>query len=214
MTIVHADTLPRTLRLFPLAGALLLPHGNLPLHIFEPRYVAMFQDAESDDGLIGMVQPMDDGPNPKIFRVGCVGRIANETEAPDGRRFVTLNGVCRFDIVDELPLDGAGYRRASVRFDRFADDLEEEDPAALDAPDLLASLRTYFRSHAYSTDWDGLEKLPAPVVVNLLSMMCPFAPREKQALLEAPSLRERASILNALLDLDAKSGGKSAGTLQ
>ena len=213
MSPENIDTLPRSLRLFPLAGALLLPRGTLPLHIFEPRYLAMFRDAEADDRLIGMVQPLEDAARPALFTIGCAGRIASETMTPDGRRFVTLAGICRFDIVDELPLDDSGYRRANVRFDRFVDDLSEEDPN-LDSPALFAALRAYFRARAFAADWQALEKLPGAVVVNLVSMMCPFEPREKQALLEARSLVDRARVLTTLLDLDATSRGPAASTLQ
>ena len=193
-----------SLPLFPLAGALLLPRGSLPLHIFEPCYLAMVEDAMFGNRMIGMVQPRNEAEPPLLYSVGCAGHITAHTQSPDGRRFITLTGVSRFAIGRELaPV--RGYRRAEVRWDRFADDLQEENPESVQDGALLASLRTYFAAHAYNADWDALSEMPAPALVNLLAMMCPFAPREKQALLEAGTLIERAEVLNALLTLDSAS---------
>jgi Lon protease-like protein len=203
----------RTLPLFPLAGALLLPRGSLPLHIFEPRYLAMVEDAMKGDRLIGMVQPRGDHEPPPLYAVGCAGRITAHTQAPDGRRFITLTGLSRFTIAGER--EGArGYRRADVAWDRFGEDLHEDATETVDDQALLASLRSYFTAHCFDTDWKALNDLPVAALVNLLAMMCPFEPREKQALLEAQTLVERARVLRALLDLDAASTVTAGNRLQ
>ena len=193
-----------SLPLFPLAGALLLPRGSLPLHIFEPRYLAMVDDAMAGNRMIGMVQPRTEEEPPTLYAVGCAGHIVAHTAAPDGRRFITLTGISRFHIVGELGLY-RGYRRADVRWDRFATDLDEESADALQDRSLLDALRGYFASHAYNADWTALSDLPAPALVNLLAMMCPFEAPEKQALLEAPTLLDRARVLTTLLALDSGS---------
>jgi Lon protease-like protein len=211
MVLPAADAAPppdvagiASLPLFPLAGALLLPRGSLPLHIFEPRYLAMVEDAMLGNRMIGMVQPRDEAEPPSLYSVGCAGQITAHTQSHDGRRFITLNGISRFTIAKELP-PVRGYRRAEVRWDRFTGDLKEESAAGVQDPKLLHSLRTYFSSHAYDADWNALSEMPAAALVNLLAMMCPFEPREKQALLEAGTLPERAQVLTALLALDSAS---------
>ena len=163
--------------------------------------------------LIGMVQPKVESEPPPVYDVGCVGRITAHTQAPDGRRFITLTGISRFTITGELELR-KGYRRANVTWDRFAADLHEDAADAIDDEALLESLRGYFTSHAYETNWEALHELPASALVNLLAMMCPFEPREKQALLEAQTLEARARVLTALLDLDAASTVAPTARLQ
>ena len=211
-----------TVPLFPLPGALLLPRGSLPLHIFEPRYLAMVDDAMNSDHLIGVVQPRvtpsigtpgSDVATPALFEIGCAGRITAHTQAPDGRRFITLTGISRFVIVGELP-QVRGYRRAMVTWERFAADLVEDPTDAIDDAALLASLRSYFTTHSYDTNWEALQHLPASALVNLLAMMCPFEPPEKQALLEAPTLETRARVLTTLLDLNAASNVAHSTRLQ
>ena len=201
----EAAGLPRTLPLFPLAGALLLPHGSLPLHVFEPRYLAMVRDARDGAGMIGMVQPTasdPSGPHPPVYEIGCAGSITRESRTEDGRRFVTLTGVCRFDIAAELPLY-EGYRRADVRYDRFTADLAPSRSIGLDTAPLVQALRAYFDARGFGTNWGALEELPAEALVNLLAMTCPFEPAEKQALLEAETTKARAQVLAALLQLDS-----------
>ena len=205
--MTDADGLPGTLPLFPLAGALLLPHGSLPLHIFEPRYLAMVRDARAGAGMIGMVQPNrpeSREPHPTIYEIGCAGSITRESESEDGRRFLTLTGVCRFEIAEELPLY-EGYRRAEVRYERFADDLAPSRSTGLDTGPLIHALRVYFAARGFGTNWGALEELPAEALVNLLAMTCPFEPAEKQALLEAETTEARARVLAALLHLDSMS---------
>jgi Lon protease-like protein len=202
------DVLPRTIPLFPLAGALLLPRGNLPLRIFEPRYLAMIRDVADRDRLIGMVQPTDpdDGTSaPVTYRAGCAGQITADEETRDGHRLITLTGVCRFSIVDELPLRD-GYRRALVSYARYRGDLDPDDSEPLDRTGLLTALRGYFDVHDMATDWGALEQFPGEALITSLAMMCPFEPREKQALLEASTLRERAQVLTTLLALSSQDG--------
>ncbi|WP_207460212.1 LON peptidase substrate-binding domain-containing protein [Azospirillum sp. SYSU D00513] len=205
------DRLPRDLPIFPLPGVLLLPRGRLPLNIFEPRYLAMVEDALGGGRMIGMVQPTDPGTRsqaPAVYGTGCAGRITSFTESEDGRFLITLSGVCRFDVRQEL--EGArGYRRVEADWDRYAGDLEEERGASFDRPKLLAGLRGYLKANGISVDWDAIGSTPDERLVTSLAMICPFGPGEKQALLEAPDLQQRAKLLIALIEmsiLDAHDG--------
>ncbi|MBT3395581.1 MAG: peptidase S16 [Alphaproteobacteria bacterium] len=216
---VGFDELSRTIPLFPLTGMLLLPRGNLPLRIFEPRYLAMISDAMDGDRLIGMVQPADanedmlDGSKaPATYRAGCVGRIMMHEAGDDGTQHITLTGICRFSIVDELPVK-RGYRRALVSYARYRRDLEPEDSGPVDRGGLFDALRGYFEVHDFGTEWDALEKFPGEALVTSLAMMCPFEPREKQALLEAGTLAERAKVLTTLLELSSLVGEGGPGVM-
>ena len=202
---VHAtrfEDLPAELPVFPLAGVLLLPRGRLPLNIFEPRYLAMTKDALAPPRLIGMVQPIaegEEGAHPAIYGVGCAGRIVSFSETEDGRFLMTLTGVARFQIEAELPMR-SGYRRVAPRWDRFRDDLVP-DERAIDRKSLFQSLKPYFDSRGLKADWDQVDKTGDERLVAMLSMICPFAPPEKQALLEAQDLPARAAILKGLLEM-------------
>lgn len=209
--------LPETLALFPLPGALMLPRANLPLNIFEPRYLAMLDDAlKTEHRLIGMIQPLPgrgDGP-PALRRVGCAGRVASFTETDDGRYVIALNGVSRFRLLEEI--DGfAPYRRARIGWEGFSRDLDgaEQDPG-LDRPAFLALLRRYFETAELSSDWDSLKEAEDELLVNALSMLCPFDAEEKQALLEAPALSDRRETLAALMNFAIAAGGEGSGPLQ
>ncbi len=204
------DRLPRQLPIFPLAGVLLLPRGRLPLNIFEPRYRAMVEDALGGDRMIGMVQPTDPASRerePAVYETGCAGRITTFAETDDGRYLITLTGVSRFTIRREL--DGVrGYRLVAAAWDRFTDDLAESG-GDVDRPRLLAGLKGYFKTQGLSVDWNAIETTPDERLVTSLAMICPFTPSEKQALLEAPDLPERAKLLIALIEmaiLDAHDG--------
>jgi len=204
------DRLPRQLPIFPLAGVLLLPRGRLPLNIFEPRYRAMVEDALGGDRMIGMVQPTDPASRerePAVYETGCAGRITTFAETDDGRYLITLTGVSRFTIRREL--DGVrGYRLVAAAWDRFTDDLAESG-GDVDRPRLLAGLKGYFKTQGLSVDWSAIESTPDERLVTSLAMICPFTPSEKQALLEAPDLPERAKLLIALIEmaiLDAHDG--------
>ena len=195
--------LPAILPIFPLTGVLLLPRGRLPLNIFEPRYLAMTRDALAGERLIGMVQPSDPaaaGSNPPVYPTGCAGRITSFSETDDGRFLITLTGTCRFRIGDELPLL-EGYRRVVPEWREFARDLETEDEHGFDRERLMRGLRSYFQQHQISADWDAITSVPGERLITSIAMICPFDPSEKQALLEAPALDERAQLLTAIVEM-------------
>ncbi len=194
--------LPRRLPLFPLAGALLLPGGRLPLNVFEPRYLAMVGDALAGPGVIGMIQPTDpdsDEAEPAIYRTGCAGRIVAHSETEDGHRLITLAGLCRFDVIEELTV-ATPYRQAFVSFARYRRDLEGEEVAGADGGRLMAGLRAFLDTVDVRVDWEAVDRRPDRRVIHALAMACPFAPSEKQALLEAPSFDERCRVLTALAE--------------
>jgi Lon protease-like protein len=195
-------TLPDLLPIFPLTGVLLLPRGRLPLNIFEPRYLAMFRDAMGGERLIGMVQPSDPPIrelNPAVYSLGCAGRITSFSETDDGRILVSLTGVSRFRIREELPLL-SGYRRVIPEWDDFAED-RTPDEAGFDRSRLTQALRSFFGQRQLEADWSAIEQAPGEHLVTSIAMMCPFAPNEKQALLEAKTFGARASLLTALIEM-------------
>jgi Lon protease-like protein len=199
------DQLPETLPIFPLPGVLLLPSGKLPLRIFEPRYLAMTDDAIAGDRLIGMIQPADPAAPlagaPAVYRTGCVGRITAFSETDEGHYLLTLSGIARFDVREELPLHN-GYRRVRADWGRFEADLRDDAAAApLDRDRLLTMLKSYFKLHGLSADWDAVRQTPDERLVTSLAMICPFEPSEKQALLEAPNLAERARMMTAIIEM-------------
>jgi uncharacterized protein len=209
------ERLPDTLPIFPLSGVLLLPGGKLPLNIFEPRYLSMIFDSLAGHRMIGMVQPVqpggfagdglpaDDG-RPKVHQVGCAGRVASFNETEDGRLLPALSGVCRFQITRELEMAQGGYRRVSALFSPYRTDLDYADEmVALDRERLMAGLAAFFRGKNLSTDWDAVKNADDLNLVNSLSMVLPFGPAEKQALLEAPDTSARAKLLVAFLEMTA-----------
>jgi uncharacterized protein len=199
-----ATALCETLPIFPLAGVLLLPRGRLPLNIFEPRYLAMTRDALGGDRLIGMVQPSDPNQpmagNPLVYPTGCAGRITSFSETDDGRYLITLTGLCRFRIREELPLHN-GYRRVIPKWDEFAHDLRNPREAGFDRERLIQGLRTYFERHHIKAEWDAINSVPGERLITSIAMVCPFEPSEKQALLEARDLDERAKLLTAIVEM-------------
>ena len=201
----RADQLPAEFPVFPLAGALLLPRGKLPLNIFEPRYLAMTEDALAAGRMFGMVQPDCSLPKgktgPALFRVGCLGRLSSFSETDDGRFLITLVGVTRFEIGQEIGLR-RGYRRVCAEYARFQSDLDlSPRPIGLDREELLGELRTYFSRHGLDANWDAIHRMPDDTLVSTLSMVCPFETLEKQALLEAETEADRARVLLALLKM-------------
>lgn len=188
---------------FPLPGALLLPGGRLPLNIFEPRYLAMVEAAMGQGRMFGMIQPdalKPEGANgPGLFGVGCLGRITSFAETEDGRLVISLLGLIRFRVVEEVEMR-LGYRRLRVDYTPYKTDLLSEDTVpGLDRQPLLTALRSYFDHQNLTADWGAIEALEDADLVTALGMMCPFPPSEKQALLEAETLAERSAILLALL---------------
>ena len=203
----RADDLPLVIPVFPLDGALLLPGGQLPLNIFEPRYLNMFDDAMSGERIIGMVQTRAGGDEerPNLAPVGCAGRVTSFAETSDGRYLVTLTGVCRFRVGVELPARSP-YRQVRADFTAFEDDLHEAPAQAAatgEASPLLAALRRYLDHRGLAIDWTSAETAPSDALINSLAMALPFEPVEKQALLEAPTLADRRETLVALLEIDA-----------
>ena len=218
------EELPRVIPVFPLTGVLLLPGGRLPLNIFEPRYLAMVRDALGDEQrMIGMVQPRvpnpddnrgagddEDGDQPALYRTGCAGRITAFNESEDGRYGMTLTGVCRFAIAEEMTLRD-GYRRVVADYRRFRDDLAEDGDARVDRERLLDVLRRYFEQQGIKASWDTVEATPDERLVTSLAMSCPFGAGERQALLEAPGLTERAEMVIALLEMALVESGGASG---
>jgi Lon protease-like protein len=206
---------PERLPLFPLSGALLLPRGLLPLNIFEPRYLQMVEDAMAGPRFIGMVQPTeheDTVERPGLYGVGCAGRIEACERSDDGRYLISLSGQARFRIEDELAVT-TPYRQARVSYAPFAADLDPAEPGAASAIDrerLLLALRAYLHYEGGEVDWGGIGGLGDAALVTSLAMACPFEPSEKQALLEAVGLDERARALTALIEMAALALGVGA----
>lgn len=199
--------LPKIIAVFPLAGALLLPRGQMPLNIFEPRYLAMVDDALRDGHrLIGMIQPdtrrpgPDDKPN--LYRIGCVGRITQLAETGDGRYLIQLTGIARFRWEQELSVTTL-YRQCQVTYAPFTDDFTARSGEdAVDRQAVLDALSAFLKANKLKADWDGIENAPNEALVNALAMMAPYGAAEKQAMLEAPDLKTRAEILVAVTEME------------
>lgn len=205
------EDLPEELSIFPLSGALLLPWGRLPLNIFEPRYLNMTLDALSVGRIIGMVQPDYDrdaksdapgNPDPSVYSVGCAGRIASFEETEDGRLLIMLKGLCRFSIVKEIE-GRKGYRRVHASYEAYKADLDAPTNFEINRELLFERLRPYLEAHAMPISADVLKGLSDSALVTSVCMVCPFDPREKQALLEAPTLKARTETLLVLLQIAA-----------
>lgn len=196
--------IPEIVPVFPLAGALLLPRGQLPLNIFEPRYLAMIEDAMQGDKLIGMIQPDRGGSNdsvPELARIGTLGRITTWAESDDDRLLITLAGITRFDVAAEVT-DGTPYRIVRANYNDFADDLiYDPDAEQIDRDRLLATLKDFVEAQDLSIDWADISEASDEALVNGLSMLSPYGPDEKQALLEVREIGERAELLIALTEM-------------
>jgi len=220
VTYHNPADLPDVIPVFPLTGALLLPRGQMPLNIFEPRYLAMIDDAlRSGLRLIGMIQPDPSQPSsedkPRLFKVGCVGRLTQFAESGDGRYLIQLTGIARFRIENELTVT-TPYRQCRVSFAPFVDDFDarkgEDD---VDRDSLLKALKDFLQANNLKADWQGIENAPNEALVNALAMMSPYGAAEKQALLEAPDLKTRAEVLVAVTEMElAKKTGGGETTLQ
>jgi hypothetical protein len=230
-------TLPQVIPIFPLSGVLLLPGGKLPLNIFEPRYLAMAADAIAGSRVIGMIQPLQQdqetaagpaqtatgepvpagagsvGDGAAVYPMGCAGRITQFSETDDGRYLLTLSGLCRFSIIKELPLQ-RGYRRVIPGWTRFEADMAQAPaPLAIDRDRMERALKSYFKLNQINANWEAIRDTPDDRLVTSLAMICPFAPNEKQALLECPDAGERARVLTALMEmalLGARRGSDTA----
>ena len=199
--------LPTVIPVFPLPGALLLPRGQMPLNIFEPRYLEMIDDSLRDGHrLVGMIQPDPAHPGsedkPRLFKIGCVGRITQFAETGDGRYLIQLTGIARFRIEEELNVATA-YRQCRVSYVPFANDfIARKGEEQVDRAALLEALSAFLKANNLKTDWEGIENAPNEALVNALAMMSPYGTAEKQALLEAPDLKTRAEILVAVTEIE------------
>lgn len=203
-----AKSLPTLLRVFPLSGALLLPGGQLPLNLFEPRYLEMFNDALKDDRLIGMVQPLGEPTiaqevstdNLDLYEMGCVGRITAFQETGDGRILVNLSGICRYRLHGEAD-NNHQYRQFRPEY-LLEDLIEPQEPFNVDRERLLETFKRYLDHNSLEADWESVEDTKTDQLVNSLCMMSPYGPAEKQALLEAETLEKRAEALIAMTDME------------
>jgi Lon protease-like protein len=215
-----AEDLPAVIAIFPLPGALLLPRGQMPLNIFEPRYLAMVDDVfRAGTRLIGMIQPDPHHPGPDqsrphLFHVGCVGRITQLAESGDGRYLIQLTGIARYRVEEELAL-GTPYRQCRVTYHPFLDDLvARKGEDEVDRKTLLRTLADFLKANNLKADWEGIENAPNEALVNALAMMSPYGAAEKQAMLEAPDLKTRAEILVAVTEIELAKGKTGETPLQ
>lgn len=199
--------LPNDLPIFPLEGVLLLPRGELPLNIFEPRYLAMVDHAFKTDRLIGMIQPKKEN---EFYGIGCAGRVTSFEEAPDGRYLIGLTGICRFELKEELPKHTEGFRRVTPDWSAYKKDLDPVNCLDLDRSKLIDMLRQFFDMHDLTCDWDAIKQAPDERLITCLSMICPFDPKEKQALLEAACCNERANLFMTILEMSLHEQGRIA----
>ena len=209
----NSKELPRMIPVFPLTGVLLLPRGQLPLNIFEPRYLAMVRDVLKDEQrLIGMIQPKSPNPDdnrgislaetqkPELYKTGCAGRITSFSESEDGRYMLTLTGICRFYIAEEMP-EKDGYRRVFANYSRFISDVENLDDANIDREKLLEIVKRFFERQNIEASWTAIKATPTEKLVTSLAMSCPFEATERQALIETPNFTDRAQMLLTLLEM-------------
>ncbi len=199
--MIPAANLPDTIPLFPLSGAIVVPRGRLPLNIFEPRYLAMLEDVlKTRERLIGMIQPVDKDPEGELHAIGCAGRITGFNEAKDGRYMITLTGVSRFRLLEQV--EGfTPYLRGRIDWQGFARDLGGvEHITSFDRERFLDLLERFFTAQELESDWDNLTKAEPEMLINSLSMLAPFSPEDKQALLEAPTLADRRDTLVTLME--------------
>lgn len=208
---VKADDIPETVPLFPLSAALLLPGGQMPLNIFEPRYLAMIDHAIGSHRLIGMIQPSLTGEVSGLCEVGCLGRITTFAETGDGRYHMTLTGVCRYRIIEEINAR-TPWRQAKIA--PMLADLEEPNGGEIDRVALLKAFRSFLEANGMEADWESVNRADNVTLVNALSMMSPYGPAEKQALLEAADLKARAETLVAITEIMLARQGENGSTLQ
>ncbi len=215
------DDLPTILPIFPVGCAMLLPHGRLPLNIFEPRYIAMIDHALASNRLIGMVQPrnfqgeheMDAIAQPSVYKIGGAGRLVAFEETIDQRYEIVLQGLCRFAITEELETTN-GFRNVRPDWSSFKSDFETKPSKAIDRTRLRKLAPAFFKLNGIQADWDILEGTTDENLVNSLAMGCPFSSNEKQALLEASDLNERADILSTLIEMAVIEGSGAGATNQ
>jgi Lon protease-like protein len=199
------DELPATLPVFPLTGTVLLPRGQLPLNVFEARYLAMVDAALSGARFIGMIQPTEHEERvltPALSNVGCAGRITSFKETDDGRYLITLTGICRFRVAEELGVK-APFRQIRPDYSAYLGDLAADSMSDFPRERLIGALRDYLAHRDLKADWRSVMSAPPEMLVNALAMLCPFEPAEKQALIEARNWNDRVDTLVALLEMSA-----------
>ena len=197
MNFVSLDDLPKKIPIFPLTGAVLFPKTQLPLNIFEPRYVQMLNAAlATPHKLIGMIQPIAGSDN-SLKKVGCVGRVTSYNETDDHRYLITLNGIIRFEIENELDTT-TEYRQVEVNYENFITDLKSEDVTNIDRESLLKLIKKYLKNKSLLADWDIIQQTPTEQLINYSGVLVPFTPEEKQLLLEAKTIMGRSRALEAL----------------
>ena len=205
MKFTTIQGIPKKIPIFPLTGAVLFPDTQLPLNIFEPRYIQMIDDSMKSDRIIGMIQPKKSGDlkKPDLFKVGCMGKITSFNETEDGRYLIILNGICRYKIIDEVTNDKL-YRECKINFDDYINDLNEnkkEDVSISDLKVIFSNLKNLFEKEGYLIDWKDLEKQKLDQTINTLSMASPFSLEEKQILLTTKTLMERKKKLEEILKI-------------
>ncbi len=210
--------LPSSLPVFPLQGCILLPRSSLPLNVFEPRYLTMVDDVIAGNRIVGIVQPFgagEESPAAKghpLRQTGCAGRLSAFSETEDGRLLITLTGICRFDIPGEIETSKP-YRICDANFSPYAKDLVRgHGQSAVDWPRFLHVLRAYLEARKLSADWESIQRSPTEVLINTLSMISPYGPEEKQALLEAAGLKERSEVLMALAEMEIAAPDAGSGS--
>jgi Lon protease-like protein len=204
--------LPERVRLFPLGGSILLPRSVMPFNIFEPRYLAMVRDAMMDDHMIAMIQPREEAARPELYAIGTLGRITQYSETGDGRFLISLSGLARFRLGEELSVT-TPYRQAAVDYAGFESDWSPAEPLAPAArAHLESTLKTYLEAQGLSADWDAVKSADDESLVNTLSTVCPFTEAERQALLESATIAARAETLSTLMQF--ASGRADDRTLQ
>lgn len=206
--------LPAEIPVFPLPRVILLPRVVLPLNIFEPRYLAMTEAALAAPArLIGMIQPRAGAGEDALYKTGCAGRISSFEQTEDGRYLISLTGLCRFDVAQELPLSAKGYRRVRAQWGAYQDDLIEDKVTDICRETMMAQLRVYLaKMDMFCDKWDAIRNVGCEKLISTLSVVCPFECEEKQALLEAKTLPERAHLLQALLEVAARESECGCGT--
>ncbi len=214
---LRQGTMPDVIPVFPLEGALLLPGGQLPLNIFEPRYLRMIDDVLGTTRMIGMIQPREaesEGHKSALYGIGCAGRLTGFAESDDGRYLITLTGLRRFQIIEELGVD-TPYRQVSVGWERFSSDgLPDASSEMIDRERLLNAMELYLDAEGLKTDWEAVEDAPSESLVVSLAMGCPFEPNEKQALLEAENNLVRADCLMTLMEMSCVDDGANDSMMQ
>ncbi len=200
MKFKTTQSIPKKIPIFPLTGAVLFPDTQLPLNIFEPRYVQMVDSAlASPDRLIGMIQPssIETKGGGSLKKVGCVGKISSFNEAEDNRYLITLTGLCRFEVLEELDTT-TPYRQVIANFDKFETDLRDIDIADIDRSKLLALVKRYLEHRKILADWEIIQQTPTKQIINYSGVLVPFSAEEKQLLLESKDLITRCGVLEAL----------------